>query len=93
MDLDFNKVERNKYINSKIKNTTYFIAYFCFGNCSSDSSDDELVYMMDINYTGYKIDHQNENVPLETHNLNYTSTKPLFFPSIILTYFELSLKL
>ena len=79
LDFDLNVLRRNTYINSKIKNTTYFIAYFCFGNCSSDSSDDELVYSIEINYTGYKIDHQNENIPLETNNLNHTFTKELFF--------------
>ena len=79
MDMNFNVIERNKYINTNIRDIAYYIVYNCSGNCSSDSSDDELVYMMDINYTGYKIDHQNENVPLETHNLNFTFNKILFF--------------
>ena len=35
--------------------------------------------MMEINYNGYKIEHQNENIPLETRNLNFTFNKILFF--------------
>ena len=92
MDLDYNVIERNKYINTNIRDIAYYITYNCSGNCSQDFNDNGLVYMMEINYNGYKIEHQNENIPLETHNLNFTFNKILFFPLIKLTYFELILK-
>ncbi len=42
------------------------IAYFCIYDCSLDEDDNEdLAYILNISYSGYKIDHQNDKIPLE----------------------------
>ena len=80
MNSEFEPMNRNEFNISKIEETAFYITYLCIGNCSFDS-DEDIVYYMDINYTGYKIDHQNEKTPLDTHDSNNTFTKTLFFTS------------
>ena len=77
-DRDFNIIPRNTYINSKIKNNIFNIMYICSRNCSINT-DNDIAYEIELNYSGYKIDHQSEKIPLETHNINYTFSKELYF--------------
>ena len=74
----FNMVPKNSYINSKIKDMTFYIVYICLENCSLNT-DNDIVFAIELNYSGYKIDHQSEEIPLETHNINLTFSKTLHF--------------
>jgi len=49
------------------------IIYKCNdNNCTLDESDEtDMCYYLQINYTGFKIDHQSDSIPLETNNSKY----------------------
>ena len=63
----------------------------CLFNCSLDENDDtDLAYILNISYSGYKIDHQNGNIPLESNNDKYTFYKEFYFNSTASSYFEIN---
>ena len=43
-------------------NKLLYVIYTCSGNCTPDDTKDDMLYLMDINYPGYKIDHQNDKI-------------------------------
>ena len=53
---------------------------FNFGNCSIEENDNtDLTYILNISYSGYKIDHQSNTIPLEKNSGKYPFYKELFF--------------
>ena len=64
-----------------------FIVYFCIGNCSLEENDKtDLTYVLNISYSGYKIDHQSDTIPLEKNSDKYPFYKELFFLLINLQF-------
>ena len=80
VDDDFNFLDTNSPISSTISNMSFFIMKFCFLECSDEiDNDTNIAYYVNISYSGYKIDHQNKNIPLETNNDKYTFYRQLYF--------------
>ena len=60
----FSPLSQNTFYSRNPSNLTLVIAYFdIFGGNLNES--DSLFYMLNITYSGYKIDHQNKKIPLE----------------------------
>ena len=56
------------------------IVYLCSETCSLDKKDQtDLTYILNISYPWYKIDHQNEKIPLERNSDKYPFYKEFFF--------------
>jgi hypothetical protein len=52
----------------------------CSFDCNSIKNDSEdLFYIINISYSGYKIDHQNKHIPLEKNSDKYPFYLQLFF--------------
>ena len=77
MNSDFERMERNEFNISKLEDAFFFIVYACMGNCTLD--EDDLAYYLEINYNGYKMDHQNAKTPLDTHDPNNIFSKSIYF--------------
>ena len=93
MGSDFKLIERNQTVNLKYNDRLFCIVYICFGNCSEDDTKDDLVYSIQINYPGYKIDHQNDKTPLEANKRNITFSKTLFFRYDQMNLFEINFEI
>jgi len=91
-DMDYNIIPMDMYNLSKIKDIIYYIMYICIGNCTLED-DKENLYSIELNYAGYKIDHRNEKMPLETNNINYTFSKRLFFTIDKTDIFEFNMEI
>ena len=79
-DGEFFPIERNTVISRTPTNMSLFIVYFCIGNCSLEENDKtDLTYVLNISYSGYKIDHQSDTIPLEKNSDKYPFYKELFF--------------
>ena len=72
LDSNFSVIQENSMITKNNEEMTIYIVYFCISNCS-DKNDIDIAYVNNISYIGYKIDHQNDKIPLETNNNNYFS--------------------
>jgi len=73
--IDGNKgiiIERKSIIKQRPSDVFIMIAYVCNDdNCTLNENDTtDFSYFLQINYTGFKIDHQNNDIPLETNNPN-----------------------
>ena len=77
IDSNFSVIERNKFISKIPKDRVLYILYICFFNCTIE--EDDVAYILNITYSGYKIEHQNEKIPLETNNEKYLFNKELLF--------------
>ena len=52
----------------------------CSETCSLDKKDQtDLTYILNISYSGYKIDHQSDEIPLEKNSDKYPFYKEFFF--------------
>ena len=82
-DQNGNSIKKNTTISSTCSNMSFTIVYLCIFNCSWEGNRDineaNVLYDLTINYSGYKIDHQNDNIPLERNNDKYTFYKEFFF--------------
>ena len=81
-DEKFNFYDKNSIISRTTSNFTVFLVYICFTDCNLEydkSNYKDLVYYLNISYSGYKINHQNKNLPLERNNDKYTFYKEFFF--------------
>ena len=91
LDSNWSIVERNKIITRTPKDMSMIILSACLFNWSLDEKDDtDLAYILNISYSGYKIDHQNGNIPLESNNDKYTFYKEFYFNSKASSYFEIN---
>ena len=77
MNSDFEELERNEFNVSKLDESHFFIVYACVGNCTLD--EDDIAYYLEINYNGYKMDHQNAKTPLDTHDPNNIFSQHIYF--------------
>ena len=93
MDSDFNQLERNQTFSLNTDEMIFYIVYVCFGDCTPVETNDDLSYSIQINYPGYKIDHQNETTPLEMNNNNITFTEVLFFNYDKMSMFEIDFEI
>ena len=81
-DEKFNFYDKNSIISRTTSNFTVFLVYICFTDCNLEydkSNYKDLVYYLNISYSGYKINHQNKNLPLERNNDKYTFYKEFYF--------------
>ena len=93
IDSKFNEIGREETVNLTSNNKLLYVIYTCSGNCTPDDTKDDMLYLMDINYPGYKIDHQNDKIPLET-NMNDAKFKTtLFFNYNIMNVFEINFEI
>ena len=80
LDENFSFIERNAAIRKTPSNMSFLIAYLCFGRCIIDEDDyTELTYLLNISYSGYKIDHQNDKIPLEKNSDKFPFYKEFYF--------------
>ena len=77
-----NEIERNKTYSSTCSNMSFSVVYACFLDCdwdfNKDINDTNAGYVLNISYSGYKINHQ-DKIPLEKNNDKYTFYKEFFF--------------
>ena len=72
IDSNFSIIERNSIISRTPSNMDMMIVYICFDTCSIEKKEEtDLTYILNISYSGYKIDHQNEKIPLEKNSDKY----------------------
>ena len=73
------------------KNFSLTIADICFFDCNFSSKiNDGLFYVLNISYSGYKIDHQSENIPLEKNSDEYPFYKEIYFSLSKTTIFNIN---
>ncbi len=68
IDSNFSIVERNSIISKTPTSMDMMIVYICFDTCSIEKKGEtDLTYILNIIYSGDKIDHQND-IPLEKNS-------------------------
>ena len=76
-------INKNEIISRTPTDMNFFISYFCLFNCSwegnEDINDTSIVYSLRINYSGYKFNHQDDDIPLERNNDKYIFYKDFLF--------------
>ena len=77
-DNNFNILKNISLISSTPSNLNFFILH-TFNSTEQINNDSNLAYVLNISYSGYKINHQDENIPLEKNNDKYIFYKELFF--------------
>ena len=84
-------INKNKVFSRDPTNLTLVISRFCIFDCNLDSNVSEsLFYAINISYSGYKIDHQNNNIPLEKNSDKYPFYKILYFSSTKSTVYDIN---
>ena len=62
---------------------SFGIVYLCLIDCfwegNKDINEESIVYSLTMNYSGYKIDHQDDETPLERNNDKYIFSKEFLF--------------
>ena len=94
-DDQFNSIERNKIISRTPSNFTILFGFKCFFDCTNEFYNDEnnktnLIYYLNITYSGYKIDHENKDTPLERNNDKYSFYKEFDFNLDSSTFYEVN---
>ena len=80
LDDNYSIIEKNSIISNTLSNMDITIAYICLFDCSrEDENNKDLAYILNISYSGYKIDHQSDTIPLEKNSDKYPFYKELFF--------------
>ena len=80
LDENFSFIERNTVISGTPTQMIFFVVYICFGECLVDENDyTNLTYLLNISYSGYKIEHQSDTIPLEKNSAEYPFYKELYF--------------
>ena len=80
MDDNSNLLEKNSIISSTPSNFSFYVMDFCQNDCDDEISDETIfAYLIVISYSGYKIDHQNTDIPLEKNNDKYTFKQEFYF--------------
>ena len=76
------------------ENIFLLIGYNCTFNCSleenEDKNDNIIAYVLRLNYSGYKINHQSKDIPLETNNDKYIFYKEFYFFFTKTTYININ---
>ena len=90
IDSNFSIIERNSIISRTPTNMDMMIVYICFDTCSIEKKEEtDLTYILNISYSGYKIDHQND-IPLEKNSDKFPFYKELFFTLSKSTFFQIN---
>ena len=80
LDNNFSIIDTNEVFSRSPSNLILTVAYLCSFDCNSIKNDSEdLFYVINISYSGYKIDHQNKHIPLEKNSDKYPFYLQLFF--------------
>ena len=89
LDSSLEIIERNKFYSKNPKDIAITVLYTCLFNCSQEGEQDKgISYILNFTYRGYKIDHDNEKIPLETTNENYIFYKEFYFSLNKTSFFE-----
>ena len=87
-------IERNQTFPSTPSNMSFGIVYLCLIDCSwegnKDINEESIVYSLTINYSGYKIDHQDDETPLERNNDKYHFYHEFYFNLNQSTFYEVN---
>ena len=75
----FNLIENNTFYSKNPDDIQIYICSMCSCNYSSVAEEEDISYVVKFTYQGYKIEHQNKNIPLDAKNGNYTFVKELYF--------------
>ena len=90
IDSNFSFIEKNSIISRTPANMGMMIVYICLDTCSIEKKEQtELTYILNISYSGYKIDHQND-IPLEKNSDKFPFYKELFFTLSKSTFFQIN---
>ena len=93
MDDNWNVIERNQTFSSTSSNISLFIVYLCYFDCSWEGNKDinelNILYTLTMNYSGYKINHQDDDIPLERNDDKFLFSKDFFFSSNTTTFFKI----
>ena len=84
----FNIIENNTFYSKNPDDIQIYIYSYCLYNCSLVSDEEDISYVVNFTYQGYKIEHQNKKIPLDVKNGNYTFFKELYFSLNKSTIFE-----
>ena len=82
---DFNNfmIKEKAIISNTPSNMNFYITYPCTNIGSSEicdqSNDNDIVYTLNMTYSGYKINHQSKDIPLERNNDKYIFYKDFYF--------------
>ena len=77
---NFSILERNTVMPGTPSNMSFFVVYLCFGECLIDENDStNFTYIFNFSYSGYKIDHQSDTIPLEKNSDKYPFYKEFYF--------------
>ena len=91
VDNTFNFLDINSPISSTPSNMSFLIIHLCFLDCSEEiNNDTNFAYILNISYSGYKIDHQNNNIPLRRNSDKYPYYKELYFNFVRTTFYEVN---
>ena len=87
-------IDKNTIISKTTSNFTVVFAYGCLFNCSDEFNNKEnetnAIYYLNISYSGYKIDHENKNTPLERNNDKYHFYHEFYFNLNQSTFYEVN---
>ena len=91
LDDNYSIIEKNTIISNTLSNMDITIAYICLFDCSrEDENNKDLAYILNISYSGYKIDHQNDKIPLEKNSDKYPFYKELSFSFSKSTFYDIN---
>ena len=79
-DENMTRIRRNNTVTSTTSDFYIAIMQFCFFDCLYDGDNEtNYAYILNISYSGYKIDHENDEKPLEENSDKYTFYKEIYF--------------
>ena len=81
-DSNLDTLKKNSIISRTPSDFAFVIYDLCEENCNdklAKLNNESIFYVLNITYSGYKIDHNNKNTPLERNNDKYTFYKELIF--------------
>ena len=80
-EINGKEIKRNSIFSKKVSEFGFDIYYYCHnGNCTLKENDTTFFnYWVVINYTGFKIDHQTEGIPLQNGSNIFQVMYPFFF--------------
>ena len=91
LDENFTVLKRNTVISGTPAHLRFYIGYICISDCSIDENDyTDLAYLLNISYSGYKIDHQNDKIPLEKNSDKYPFYKEFYFSFAKSTFYDIN---
>ena len=89
-DNDFNFISPNTVFSRNPSNLILQIGYLCSYENSIKNDTEDLFYILTIGYSGYKIDHQNNNIPLEKNSNKYPFFIELYFSFNKVSLYEIN---